>query len=240
MFQPIGPNLRRSWQIAWKKQNPKTSREKASGFSQSFSIRSSHLDMEPSTLARRPFGGSLVILTPFCRRSGGNCGVGMEVSHRRYMLSVSSAFCCSQIRSSSGSQEIERWQLQSRTQPPLSRARSIIFWALGPWPCPREMLSSFCPMPLASANWSMSATGSLPAERTKISGDIFVESSNDTAMSKVGGSTNFCPMSLVTKSSTAVVTRSRRRVRKKQIFWNGLNFSSQGPGNVSLSASGSS
>ena len=39
-------------------------------------------------LARRPFGGSLVILTPFCSTDTGNFGEGIEVSHSRKEESV--------------------------------------------------------------------------------------------------------------------------------------------------------
>ena len=39
-------------------------------------------------LARRPLGGSLVILTPFCSTETGNLGEGIDVSHRRKAPSV--------------------------------------------------------------------------------------------------------------------------------------------------------
>mmetsp|Transcript_66757 Transcript_66757/g.204253 ORF Transcript_66757/g.204253 Transcript_66757/m.204253 type:complete len:241 (-) Transcript_66757:5715-6437(-) len=240
MFQPMGPNLRRSWQTAWKKQNPYTSLAYASGFAQSDNIRSSHFIIEPRTFARRPFGGSFVIFTPFCSSSAGNCFVGIEVSHRRYIVSVSSGFICSQMRSSSGNQLMDKWQLQSKTQAPSCLALSIMRAAFGPWPWPSEMLSNFDAMPLDSANCNMSLTGSLPAERMKISGDIFVESSKETEMSKTGGSTNFCPISCVTKATTEVVKRSGLNVRRKHILCKGVTFASQSPGNFSRSASGTS
>ena len=59
---------------------------------------------EPSKLARSPFGGSLVILTPFCRMDTGNLSEGPEVSHSRNSGEVESGLMSSQIFSSVGIQ----------------------------------------------------------------------------------------------------------------------------------------
>ena len=46
-------------------------------------------------LARMPFGGSLVILMPFCSTDTGNLGEGIEVSQRRKAGSVLSGLMSS-------------------------------------------------------------------------------------------------------------------------------------------------
>merc|ERR1719324_2150588 len=88
MFQPIGPNLRRSWMTAWKKVRPKSIGFHAHALGPVTPPKNSGSEMGswtqlPSRLARKPRGGSLVILTPFCRMETGKAAEGAEVSHRR-------------------------------------------------------------------------------------------------------------------------------------------------------------
>lgn len=76
-------------------------------------------------LALRPFGGSFVILIPFCSTATGKRGLGLEVSQSRNSAWVSSgtAFAFSRICSSVGSQETARWQFCRHTQSPFSLSR---------------------------------------------------------------------------------------------------------------------
>ena len=107
--QPIGPNLRRSWMTAWKKQRPKTIGFHAHALgpvtlSKKVLSEIGSERYEPSRFARKPCGGSFVILTAFCRSSDGNARLGIEVSHKRKSLCVSSGLILSHSRSSSGNQ----------------------------------------------------------------------------------------------------------------------------------------
>ena len=94
MFQPMGPNLRRSWITAWKRQKPNSSFLYSLGFLQSFSYSSVMLLYVRSRFDRRPCGGYSVIFTPFCSTGIGKEGEGIEVSHSLKslcMLSCSSS-----------------------------------------------------------------------------------------------------------------------------------------------------
>lgn len=55
-------------------------------------------------------------------------------------LVFSGVMVSSQILSRVGIQLVARWQFCSTTQVPSLRALSIIWAAMGPWPCPREMV----------------------------------------------------------------------------------------------------
>merc|ERR1719161_1924594 len=106
---------------------------------------------------------------------------------------------CSTIASSEDIQLAARWQFANKTQPPRLQPLSMALWAFGPCPCPRDMDSKRFDIEFLSANASTSEIGSEPGERMKISGVMFVESAKLLAMSKVGGSTNFCPIFFATK-----------------------------------------
>mmetsp|Transcript_48022 Transcript_48022/g.138291 ORF Transcript_48022/g.138291 Transcript_48022/m.138291 type:complete len:209 (+) Transcript_48022:635-1261(+) len=203
---------------------------------QSWNIRSSHRDMEASTLARRPLGGSLMIFTPFCKMSGGKCSVGIDDNQRRKSSCTPSGVSCSQMHSRSGSQETQRWQLQRSTQPPDSTAFWMVFAARGPWPWPREMLSSLWPILRDSAKAIISPTGSLPGDKMNTNGDNFVESSKEVAMSNAGGSTNPGPSSSATSRAAAAVSRSGRNARRTHIRCMSLSWS-HGLGKGAMSAS---
>lgn len=58
----------------------------------------------------RPLGGSLVILTPFCKIDTGNSLQGIDVSHNRKSLCTVSGLSSSHTRSSSANHEIYKWQ----------------------------------------------------------------------------------------------------------------------------------
>jgi len=140
----------------------------------------------------RPLGGSRVILTEFCRVETGKFSVGMLVNQRRKSLwLLSSRF--STIYSSFGMKEVARWQFMRRHQPPRDAASLIRFSAFLPCPRPRLILSSFFDMFISSANLRKSATGSEPADSTKISGIVIEESLKLLARLNVGGSMNTRP-----------------------------------------------
>lgn len=91
MFQPNGPNSRRSWTTAWKKTNAKTPRNQhllADSINMNALVKNlsrtngSELN-DLCILALRPFGGSFVILTEFCNTDTGNTELGYEVHHKR-------------------------------------------------------------------------------------------------------------------------------------------------------------
>mmetsp|Transcript_2346 Transcript_2346/g.7682 ORF Transcript_2346/g.7682 Transcript_2346/m.7682 type:complete len:207 (-) Transcript_2346:6255-6875(-) len=183
IFQPSAPNLRRSWITAWKKVSEKTSGVHATALSpMQAESKNSGSEIgsdrkEPSMLARRPLGGSFVILTPFWSTETGKCFEGDEVSQRRKSMCARSGVISSQIFSSAAIHEVARWQFCSTTHPPEESASLIIRWASGPCPCPSDMA---CvrrpPNPRVSANLSSCDMGSCPGERMKTSGEVLEES----------------------------------------------------------------
>lgn len=69
-----------------KKQSPKSSFFHSNSFVQPLKNAGSLTgadEKDPFKFAFRPFGGSLVILIPFCRIDTGKSFEGYEVSHRR-------------------------------------------------------------------------------------------------------------------------------------------------------------
>ncbi len=58
----------------------------------------------------KPFGGSLVIFTPFCSTDTGNTLVGMDVSHNRKSFDTFAGSMFSQMRSSSDIHDAAKWQ----------------------------------------------------------------------------------------------------------------------------------
>lgn len=75
MFQPKGPNLRRSWMTAWKKDSANSSFFQGPGLEQ-LSNPTSERSLYPLfTFAFTPLGGSFVSLIPFwSTRTGKICG----------------------------------------------------------------------------------------------------------------------------------------------------------------------
>ena len=106
----------------------------------------------------------------------GKCFEGDEVSHSRKATAARSAVMSSQIFSSVGIHEVERWQFCSTTQPPVCSASLISRCAIGPCPCPSEIALTFLAIPFCSANLSSCAIGSWPGERMKTSGESADES----------------------------------------------------------------
>eukprot|EP00438_Fugacium_kawagutii_P003848 Skav230669 [mRNA] locus=scaffold2185:186285:188689:- [translate_table: standard] len=80
---------------------------------------------ERITLARKPLGGSVVNLMPFCNTGTGKYAAGSSNS--------------SHIFSSSGMNVLYRWQFCRSTQVPFFRASTTIVFAFGPCPCPKEI-----------------------------------------------------------------------------------------------------
>mmetsp|Transcript_5664 Transcript_5664/g.19207 ORF Transcript_5664/g.19207 Transcript_5664/m.19207 type:complete len:248 (+) Transcript_5664:710-1453(+) len=145
----------------------------------------------------------------------------------------------SQIFSSAGIQLAARWQFCSSTHPPLAVASSIMRAALGPCPCPIEMMITLlAPNPTSSANLSSAAVGSLPGESTKSSGLVTLDSAKLPGRSKGGGSMKRCPMTSATKSCTPGTTLSGRRHRSTSSFWKLLRSPAHLPGSATLCGSG--
>jgi hypothetical protein len=69
-----------------------------------------------------------------------------------------------------------RWQFYNNTHPPFYCSSLIIFSAFGPCPCPREIDWKRLLIPCSSAKRLKSATGSEPADKTKINGVSIAES----------------------------------------------------------------
>ncbi|RNA15350.1 hypothetical protein BpHYR1_010793 [Brachionus plicatilis] len=104
----------------------------------------------------------------------------------------------------------------------------VIASALGPWPWPNEIADNFLENFISSANLYKSAAGSVPWDRTKMSGVEGEESLNTKCNSAVCGSMNRCPMFSDTKSCMAFVTRSGLKHFRKS------NFEFHGSGSGSL------
>ena len=173
MFHPMGPNLRLSWMMAWKKQKPNSSFLNSLDLAQPLNYSSERAVYDLNKFARRPWGGSNVIFTPFCRTEMGKVGVGIEVSHNRkspWVLSLKSSTSFSK----SDIQDAAKWQFWRRIQYPFTSASFISYWALGPWPCPREIDLVF--LSISFAILTKSVTGSEPGESRKIRGVRQVES----------------------------------------------------------------
>lgn len=83
MFQPMAPNFLLSCTIAWKKEKAKISFLYSSGLRQSLRAALSNVSIVYMMLLLRPDGGSMVILTEFCKTETGKAGVGMEVIQMR-------------------------------------------------------------------------------------------------------------------------------------------------------------
>ena len=132
-----------------------------------------------------PRGGSTVILLPFCKIITGNFGLGILVSHRRKSLWTCSGSICSTRRSNEGIQLGAKWQFWKKTHKPLSIAFLAIASALGPWPWPNDIDDSFLENFISSANLSKSTAGSVPTDKTKISGVDGEESLNTWCKSAV-------------------------------------------------------
>lgn len=69
-------------------------------------------------------------------------------------------------------------------------ASLISFSALGPYPYPREILSIFLLIPMSSAHFRKSESGSEPADKTKISGVMTDESLKHFDKSNTGAIMN--------------------------------------------------
>ena len=137
MFQPMGPNARRSCTKAWQNASAKHSFLNVAGFPHDSKKSGSAIGSswnERRMLARNPRGGSFVILMPFWRIVTGKDGLGRLVSHRRKFSSEFSPVMPSQIFSRLGIQLGARWQFCSNTHFPAPTASSISSFALGPWP----------------------------------------------------------------------------------------------------------
>mmetsp|Transcript_19766 Transcript_19766/g.49735 ORF Transcript_19766/g.49735 Transcript_19766/m.49735 type:complete len:227 (-) Transcript_19766:3861-4541(-) len=223
--------------MPWKKHKPNNSFLNVVGLEEDSNHSSSIPRYALCSELRRPFGGSMVILIPPWRIEMGKSGDGHAVSHSRNAGFKSSGFHASIFPSRIGMYEIPRWQFCSRTHFPLAEPSLIPAVALGPCPCPREIMSSFLLMPIFSANVITSPTGSLPDTRMKISGVMFSESANDFWMSKVGGSTNFFPICAAMNCTMPSVNRDSRIALRKQRCSSMSSFSSHGPGIGVFSAS---
>jgi len=136
--------------------------------------------------------------------------------------------------SSVGIQLGARWQFWKNTHLPRSIALYIIASARGPCPWPNEMEFNFFVKRISSANLYNAEAGSVPGERTKMSGVVGEESLNTCPRSAVCGSMKRWPKWWATKSCIALVTLSARMQRSTRSFWNVSRRSSHLPGKDSL------
>ncbi len=115
----MGPNLRLSWMMAWKKQNPNNNFLNSVGFRQLLNYSSLIELYDLIKLALNPWGGSSVIFTPFCNTDIGNVGVGIDVSHSLKSGWVASLNYYTSFYSD-GIQDAAKWQFWSRIQLPFA------------------------------------------------------------------------------------------------------------------------
>ena len=176
MFQPRGPYLRRSKINAWKNDRPMNIFFHSLGFLHYSNLTLSWVPKDLSKLFFRPRGGSYVILIPFMRIVTGKMFEGILVSHSlKFGLAVSLSMP-SWMRYRSGINDGARWQFCRRTHFPSAIAFLIVFSAIYPWPCPREIAVKLDLKPLSSARLVISIRGSAPGDRMKINGVILSES----------------------------------------------------------------
>ena len=148
--------------------------------------------------ARRPLGGSVVILIARCRIAMGKAGLGDDDSHSRNDSCGRRFSKPSIILSSVGSHDVMRWQFARKTQLPSFRPSSIRRVAMGAWPWPSATVWNLLSMPRSVASLRSMSVGSTPADSTKMSGERGVESATVSARSSTGGSTNLRPSALAT------------------------------------------
>lgn len=104
-----------------------------------------------------------------------NDSVGIDVSHNLKSLCIP-VFKPYTNNSSSGIQLIDKWQFWSKTQYPLEQDSSTSAFAFLPCPCPKDIDRYLSPIPIYEENFKKSATGSEPADSTKMSGLTIDES----------------------------------------------------------------
>lgn len=138
MFHPIGPNLRLSWMMAWKKQKLKSNFLYSVGFWHPLNSYSVNELYERNKFARRPWGGYKVIFTPFCRTEIGKEGVGIDVNHNLKSGLVASPNYSTSF-SNDGIHDADKWQFWSKIHVPFASAALTNCSALPPWPWPREI-----------------------------------------------------------------------------------------------------
>lgn len=105
--------------MPWKKHNAYSIRLKIGDLlhdSKNSGSQIGSLRYERVMLERRPFGGSFVILMPFCRTTTGKCSAGYDVNHSRKSGWVVSDESDSQIRSSVDIQLFAKWLLKSESK----------------------------------------------------------------------------------------------------------------------------
>mmetsp|Transcript_70243 Transcript_70243/g.138102 ORF Transcript_70243/g.138102 Transcript_70243/m.138102 type:complete len:291 (+) Transcript_70243:1694-2566(+) len=180
-------------------------------------------------LARRPLGGSVVILMARCRIPMGKSGEGPdEIQSLKSGCGFPSIIFSSMSFSKSASQEIIKWQLASSSQDPFTMAKSILLTATGPCPCPMATLSKNTFFWLASMiTWLV---GSTPGLKMKIRGVFSLEVLNTSGSEKGGGSANCAPKLDATNLVALNSTRSLRTALNRHMRWSSEHLSSQSPG----------
>ena len=133
-------------------------------------------------------------------------------------MCIASASYCSTSASSRGIHELDRWQFCSTIHVPRSIACAMRRSAIGPCPCPSEIVCSFFDILVSSANFRSASSGSAPGESTKTIGIVGVESLKHTEMSKGGGSMKRSPRLCVTNDCIPGTTLSGRTQRSTHIF----------------------
>ena len=187
IFHPIGPNLRRSCTIAWKKQSEKKNDLNNSGLEHASNSSSFKLSYCLCKFNFNPFGGSIVILIEFFKTFILNLFEDIEVSHNLKLTSRVGLFCNFSISSSNlGMKLIAKWQFCNNIHPPFNFVSSILDIATLSIDLPKETNSTF--LPIESANCWKSFLGSDPVDKTNNKGILLVESSKDFNKLNDGGS----------------------------------------------------
>mmetsp|Transcript_65388 Transcript_65388/g.173848 ORF Transcript_65388/g.173848 Transcript_65388/m.173848 type:complete len:371 (+) Transcript_65388:1511-2623(+) len=225
---------------AWKKHKPKSIFLKARWQNSDFRHASSNQSSSKERYARskfdfRPFGGSLVIFSPFCSTLTGNCGDGIDVSHRRKASETCLPESFSGFRSSTSTSsfcihEGARWQFCRITHSPCSRPWAIAPSAFAPCPWPRDTDCVRSPMPSRCASRTISAMGSAPDDSTKISGVVAELPAKDLSRLKDGGSRNAAPSLVEMTSCSAMTVQSGRIASMTSALWRGVIWSLMAPG----------
>mmetsp|Transcript_46775 Transcript_46775/g.83843 ORF Transcript_46775/g.83843 Transcript_46775/m.83843 type:complete len:258 (+) Transcript_46775:1336-2109(+) len=159
-----------------------------------------------------PVGFSLVILMEFWRMGMGKKSEGIDVSHRRKSSLMVERWepKLAMIFSSSGMNDLPRWQFCSKTQSPVFLPVSRALFAVSPWPCPRETTCMRSPKPLPRAKSMRRVKGSAPGERMKMMGVVQLASLVEPSMLNGGGSMKWGPRSHFT-NWVAANTKSASR-----------------------------
>mmetsp|Transcript_48479 Transcript_48479/g.115336 ORF Transcript_48479/g.115336 Transcript_48479/m.115336 type:complete len:268 (-) Transcript_48479:5891-6694(-) len=234
-FQPCGPNFLRSTTTAWKRHSAKVMLLSSPGLADDSKKSSENGSQFLRTLAPSPSGGSLVSFTHTCRMLIGS----FEASAERNIRNSTCAVSRSSHRFSRYPpvQRGVKWMFCRNAHPPFLYETSIAFSATGSWPWPRDTrpkLPWSNPNPSTFPSFSVSFTGSTPAERMKKTGVCGVTSPYDLSRLNACDVTYCPPITVRTNDESASDMRSVRSERISTTRSNsGSFFQSPGSGDSS-------